>query len=254
MYAKKYDIPVPSKNELLLYAMGDGNHSFATGKLHWEKTKKAAQVCFTLQLVCTLQLVWCGVRCACPHLTLRCRCCMHSAGKKKSAIFVLRFQEQLSYRCVFPSAHCVGFLQEKGESLDDLMATHPARYALVEIVNIHDEGLEFEGIHRVLFNVAEGSFFEKMKAWFAAKGSEVTTETLGDLKEAARIFEKTTPAAAKIGYVTPAGVQLPCEPTSFAGSRIVGQEVKLPIAVCWNSLGSRGLGTVSLQQVARVVI
>lgn len=29
---------------------------------------------------------------------------------------------------------------------------HPARYALVEIENIHDQGLEFEPIHRVLFN------------------------------------------------------------------------------------------------------
>ena len=30
---------------------------------------------------------------------------------------------------------------------------HPARYALVEIENIHDTGLEFEPIHRVLFDV-----------------------------------------------------------------------------------------------------
>ena len=30
---------------------------------------------------------------------------------------------------------------------------HPARYALVEIENIHDEGLEFEPILRVLFDV-----------------------------------------------------------------------------------------------------
>jgi hypothetical protein len=30
---------------------------------------------------------------------------------------------------------------------------HPARYALVEVENIHDEGLEFEPIHRALFGV-----------------------------------------------------------------------------------------------------
>jgi len=30
---------------------------------------------------------------------------------------------------------------------------HPARYALVEIVNLHDSALEFEPIHRVLFNL-----------------------------------------------------------------------------------------------------
>lgn len=29
---------------------------------------------------------------------------------------------------------------------------HPARFALVEIVNIYDEGLDFEGIHRVLYD------------------------------------------------------------------------------------------------------
>ena len=31
---------------------------------------------------------------------------------------------------------------------------HPARYTLVEVVNIYDDGLEFEGIHRVLFNAS----------------------------------------------------------------------------------------------------
>ena len=30
-------------------------------------------------------------------------------------------------------------------------ATHPARYALCEIENIHDEGIVFEPIHRVIF-------------------------------------------------------------------------------------------------------
>jgi uncharacterized protein (DUF1015 family) len=29
---------------------------------------------------------------------------------------------------------------------------HPARYAMVELVNLYDEGLEFEGIHRVVFD------------------------------------------------------------------------------------------------------
>lgn len=32
---------------------------------------------------------------------------------------------------------------------------HPARYALVEVENIHDRGLEFAPIHRVLFSVKE---------------------------------------------------------------------------------------------------
>ena len=32
---------------------------------------------------------------------------------------------------------------------------HPARYALVEVENVHDEGLIFEPIHRVLFGVRQ---------------------------------------------------------------------------------------------------
>ena len=31
--------------------------------------------------------------------------------------------------------------------------THPARYALVELVNLHDDSLEFEAIHRVVFGL-----------------------------------------------------------------------------------------------------
>ena len=41
--------------------------------------------------------------------------------------------------------------------------THPARFCLVEIENIHDEVLEFEPIHRVIFGVSEDEFFEKFK-------------------------------------------------------------------------------------------
>lgn len=35
---------------------------------------------------------------------------------------------------------------------------HPARYALVEVVNVHDEGLSFEPIHRVLFGLKQDFF------------------------------------------------------------------------------------------------
>ena len=64
---------------LLLFAMGDGNHSFATAKANWENVKK----------------------------TLPC-------------------QQRRS---------------------------HPARFALVELENVHDEGIVFEPIHRILFNL-----------------------------------------------------------------------------------------------------
>ncbi len=44
-------------------------------------------------------------------------------------------------------------------------ASHPARYALVEIVNLYDEGLVFEPIHRVLFNAR----LETLAAYITAK-------------------------------------------------------------------------------------
>ncbi|HEX2978896.1 MAG TPA: DUF1015 domain-containing protein [Anaerolineaceae bacterium] len=42
---------------------------------------------------------------------------------------------------------------------------HPARYALVEIENVHDEGLSFEPIHRVVFNVA-GDLLADLQAFY----------------------------------------------------------------------------------------
>jgi hypothetical protein len=42
---------------------------------------------------------------------------------------------------------------------------HPARYALVEIENVHDEGLEFEPIHRVLFGLKR-DIFTALKGFF----------------------------------------------------------------------------------------
>jgi len=42
---------------------------------------------------------------------------------------------------------------------------HPARYALVEIVNIHDEGIVFEPIHRLLKGIKE-DWFLSLKNYF----------------------------------------------------------------------------------------
>ncbi len=40
---------------------------------------------------------------------------------------------------------------------------HPARYALVEVTNIFDDGIKFEPIHRVLFNIDKNHFFYFLK-------------------------------------------------------------------------------------------
>jgi len=87
VFAEKYGIS-PDK-PVLLFAMGDGNHSLATAKAVWERMK--------------------------PEVGL----------------------------------------------------DHPARYALVEIENVHDEGLEFEPIHRVLFGLKR-DISAALKSWFGA--------------------------------------------------------------------------------------
>ena len=46
------------------------------------------------------------------------------------------------------------------------LATHPARYALAEIVNIYDESLEFEPIYRVMFEVDPPDVLAHMKKFF----------------------------------------------------------------------------------------
>lgn len=72
-FSKKYGLE--REEPVLLFAMGDGNHSLATAKAIWEELK------------------------------------------------------------------------------DQVGMDHPSRYALVEIENIHDRGLQFQPIHRVLFGV-----------------------------------------------------------------------------------------------------
>lgn len=71
---------IDDSNDEILFVAGDGNHSLATAKSHWEHLKQTLS--------------------------------------------------------------------------QDEIETHPARHALVEIINIYDQGLHFEGIHRVLFNVS----------------------------------------------------------------------------------------------------
>lgn len=100
VFNKKYDLT--SDRPILLFAVGDGNHSLASAKAHWENVKK--------------------------NLTVA----------------------------------------EQEE--------HPARFALVEVVNVHDKSLIVEPIHRELFNVDEKSFFEAMNTYFASNGSEVSVE------------------------------------------------------------------------------
>lgn len=45
--------------------------------------------------------------------------------------------------------------------------SHPARYALAELVNVHSDALEFEAIHRIVFKVDPQDLIAKMKEHFS---------------------------------------------------------------------------------------
>lgn len=49
-------------------------------------------------------------------------------------------------------------------------ATHPARFVLVEVVNIHDESLIIEPIHRILFGVNADEMLHDLIAFYEAQG------------------------------------------------------------------------------------
>ncbi len=45
-----------------------------------------------------------------------------------------------------------------------VQADHPARYAMVELVNVHDPGLSFEPIHRIVSGIEPGELLKKFNA------------------------------------------------------------------------------------------
>ena len=116
-FAAKYGID--KDQPVLLFAMGDGNHSLATAKAIWEKIKSQ-----------------------------------------------------------------VGM-------------DHPARYALVEIENVHDEGLEFEPIHRVLFGLKKDLFAELEKTF----GANFTYKPVASAEEMVRAVDSAKGDRQAIGLV-----------------------------------------------------
>jgi uncharacterized protein (DUF1015 family) len=68
---------------------------------------------------------------------------------------------------------------------------HPARYALVELENIHDPGVRFEPIHRVLFDCDETAF----RSDFGSRtGCEITdVPSLEEMKKAVDAQTGTSP-------------------------------------------------------------
>lgn len=94
---------------------------------------------------------------------------------------------------------------------------HPARYALVEIENIHDDGLTFEPIHRVLFDVKE-DFVGALETFFDGRSYLVpcaTADAMIDLVNQAaaqggsHAFGVVTAAGFNVAYVLQPPSNLP---------------------------------------------
>lgn len=73
---------------------------------------------------------------------------------------------------------------------------HPARYALVEIMNLHDEGLKFEPIHRAVFNVG-GDFVDGLKKLCDGEADCLLYTTAGG-NEAIKLPKNAAVAVGKV--------------------------------------------------------
>lgn len=60
---------------------------------------------------------------------------------------------------------------------EEAAATHPARYALVEVVNIHDPALRFEPIYRVLFGVDPQAVLTELEGYLASLRGDAPSQT-----------------------------------------------------------------------------
>ena len=89
---------------------------------------------------------------------------------------------------------------------------HPARYALVEIENVHDSGLEFAPIHRVLFDV-KADPIQALRQHF---GQEISFTPARDQQEMISKVALASSGEHRFGLITSTGLQVVCikNPTS----------------------------------------
>ena len=82
-------------------------------------------------------------------------------------------------------AHFNNIKKELGEAAME----HPSRYALCELVNLHDDSLVFEAIHRVVFDTDGDKFLEELSSMYDisydsdATGHKVRLVINGEIKD-----------------------------------------------------------------------
>ena len=62
--------------------------------------------------------------------------------------------------------------------LGDAALDHPARYALIEVVNIHDEAMKFEPIYRVAFDVNPADLVSELKKHLDSLSGDASSQTI----------------------------------------------------------------------------
>ncbi|MBG0770249.1 MAG: DUF1015 domain-containing protein [Anaerolineaceae bacterium] len=78
---------------------------------------------------------------------------------------------------------------------------HPARYALVEIENIHCPALEFEPIHRLLFGLKKDLMAEMQAYW----GKRLVVTPVDSAEEMVEIVDEAEAAGHLVGWINPEG-------------------------------------------------
>lgn len=116
-----------------------------------------------------------------------CRICGEGADRTEACVSALGEPETLEKKYGPGGAHAVFAVgdgnhslaaaklcweQIKKELTPDEAENHPARYCLVELVNIHDPAVAFEPIHRVIFDTDNREFIESARGMLRSLGTE----------------------------------------------------------------------------------
>lgn len=121
--------------------------------------------------------------------------------------------------------------------------THPARYALAEIVNLHSPALAFEPIHRVLFGADMEDLVSAYRAHLASRGMKLTAvEPLSSRASGTKPAEPSSSCACGMKPVEPSSSACGITPTDEAeltfvsgntrvGYRVENPDNPLPVAV-----------------------
>ena len=85
--------------------------------------------------------------------------------------------------------------EEVKEKLGDKAKDHPSRYALCEVVNIHDPALKFEPIYRVMFGVDPEDVLAELEKYADGLSGTASKQTVSysygaDRKQGRLVFEK----------------------------------------------------------------